>query len=51
MYLLTKSETLNGNAAATLTGATDPGNAIDGDVSTDVETANQGTGTQHQPRQ
>ena len=32
MYLLTKSETLNANADATLTGAVDAGNIIDGDV-------------------
>ena len=31
MYLLTKSETLNANASATLTGAADTGNIIDGD--------------------
>ena len=40
MYLLTKSETLNANAAATFTGAADAGNIIDGDVATAVETAN-----------
>ena len=39
MYLLTKSETLNANAAATFTGAADAGNIIDGDVATAVETA------------
>ena len=38
MYLLTKSETLNVNADATLTGAADAGNIIDGDVTTAVET-------------
>ena len=40
MYLLTKSETLKANAAATLTGAADAGNIIDGDVTTAVETGN-----------
>ena len=40
MYLLTKSETLNANATASLTGAADAGNIIDGDVTTAVETAN-----------
>ena len=40
MYLLTKSETLNANAAATLTGAADAGKVIDGDVTTAVEAAN-----------
>ena len=40
MYLLTKSETLNANAVATLTGVTDASNIIDGDVTTAVETSN-----------
>ena len=40
MYLLTKSETLNANASATLTGVSDAVNIIDGDVATAVETAN-----------
>ena len=39
MYLLTKSETLNANAAATLTGAADAVNIIDGDRTTSAETA------------
>ena len=38
MYLLTKSETLNANVSATLTGAANAGNIIDGDVTTAVET-------------
>ena len=40
MYLLTKSETLNANVSATLTGVSDAGKVIDGDVATAVETAN-----------
>ena len=39
MYLLTKSETLNANVSATLTGAVNAVNIIDGDITTAVETA------------
>ena len=40
MYLLTKSETLNDNVSASLTGVTDASNIIDGDITTAVEAAN-----------
>ena len=38
MYLLTKSETLNANASASLTGVVDASNIIDGDRTTSAET-------------
>ena len=40
MYLLTKSETLTPNVSASLTGAANAVNIIDGDITTAVETAN-----------
>ena len=38
MYLLTKSETLNDNVSASLTGVTNASQIIDGDVTTAIET-------------
>ena len=40
MYLLTKSETLNAGVTVTFTSGTDTGNIIDGDLTTNAETAN-----------
>ena len=40
MYLLTKSETLNTGVTVTFTSGTDTGNIIDGDLTTNAETAN-----------
>ena len=40
MYLLTKNRKLNANVSATFTGAADTGNIIDGDLTTNAETAN-----------
>ena len=40
MYLLTKSETLNTGVTVTFTSGTDAGNIIDGDHTTNAETAN-----------
>ena len=40
MYLLTKSETLNAGVSVSFTSGTDTGNIIDGDRTTNAETAN-----------
>ncbi len=40
MYLLTKSETLNTGVTVSFTSGTDTGNIIDGDLTTNAETAN-----------
>jgi hypothetical protein len=40
MYFLTKSETLDPGVTVSFTSGTDTGNIIDGDLTTNVETAN-----------